>query len=457
MSIRKPKTAFLAAVTTAAVALTLAGCGSSGAGDSAGTADGDATSNATGGEVTFRLWDEQAAEAYESALPAFEEKTGVKVKIEVIPWADYWNTLRNDIASGGAPDVFWTNSSNFSDYAQAGKLLNIDEALPDSDRADWVQAAVDQFTLDGTLWGVPALTDPGIGVFYNKDLTDAAGITEDQLKDLAWDPTAETDTLREVAAALTLDSTGKTPTDAGFDPKKMVQFGYNAALDTQAIYLNFLGSNGAQYQNAEGLMDFDTPQGVQAFQYIVDLINKYYVAPSAADTNDNGDFSRDQFLQGKMGLFQSGSYNLANIKDGADFEWGIVELPEGPKGRISVVNSVIAAGSTTAKNVEAQKALLEWIGGPEGGAALGEPGVALPANTTVQDTWSAFWKDQGVDVQPLIDVLANGSAGAPFGANIQGAMEAEQKALKEAFLGREDVAKAVAQAQEAGNKIIEQG
>ncbi len=41
----------------------------------------------------------------------------------------------------------------------------------------------------------------------------------------------------------------------------------------------------------------------------MDLINKEHVAPSAADTNDNGDFSRDQFLQGKIALFQSGAYN----------------------------------------------------------------------------------------------------------------------------------------------------
>lgn len=440
----------VAAAGAGTLALSLAACGSGN--ETAPSGD----SSAQGGKtITFRLWDEQAAEAYEAALPKFTEETGVNVKVEVIPWSDYWNSLRNDIAAGDAPDVFWTNSNNYSDYADAGKLLNIDEAIPTSERDSWLDTAVEQFTWKDTLWGVPAMTDPGIAVFYNKDLTDKAGITESDLESLAWDPDAPTDSLRQTAAKMTLDSAGRTPTDPDFDPNTTVQFGYNAALDTQAIYLDFLGSNGASYQTPEGLIDFDSPQGVQAFQYIVDLINKEHVAPSAADTNDNGDFSRDQFLQGKMGLFQSGAYNLANVLEGADFEWGIAPLPAGPAGAISVVNSIVACGRVDSSNPEGQLELLKWISGPEGGTALGATGVGLPANTAVQDTWQKFWEEKNVDVAPMIEVLNNGSIGAPFGPKIQGAMEAYQKVLKEVFLGRVPVAEGVAQAQADANKVIE--
>ena len=34
---------------------------------------------------------------------------------------------------------------------------------------------VDQFTRNGTLWGVPQLTDAGIAVYFNADLLDAGG------------------------------------------------------------------------------------------------------------------------------------------------------------------------------------------------------------------------------------------------------------------------------------------
>lgn len=439
----------LAVVSTAVAMLALSACSSGGSSSSESSSQGGA-----GGSITFRLWDEQAAAAYKDALPAFEKETGISVDIQTVSWADYWTTLRNDIAAGDAPDVFWTNSSNYVDYAQAGKLLNIDEAIPAGQRDGWLQAAVDQFTVDGTLYGVPAMTDSGIGVFYNKALLDAAGVTVEEIQDLAWDPTANSDSLREITEKLTVDSAGKTAADADFAPDKTVQYGYNAALDIQAIFLNFLGSNGAHYQKDDGTLDFDTDEGVQALQYVVDLINTDHVAPSAADTNDNGDFSRDQFLQGKMALFQTGSYNLANIKDGASFEWGIVELPKGPAGRISVTNSIVAAGSTTSSNAEAQKTFLEWLAGPEAGTALGLSGVGLPANTTVQDTWTQYWSTAGVDVSPLVDVLSEGTITAPFGAKIQGAMEAQNEKLKEVFLGREDVATGVAEAQKAANAVF---
>src|SRR5699024_11475348 len=70
---------------------------------------------------------------------------------------------------------------------------------------------------------------------------------------------------------------------------------------------------------------FASDEGIEVIQYLSDLINVDHVAPSAADTNENGDFTRDLFTQGKLGLFQSGPYNLAAIAEGVDdsFEWAI--------------------------------------------------------------------------------------------------------------------------------------
>lgn len=424
----------------------LAACGSGSSSDSGSGSD-------SASEITFRLWDEQAAAAYEEVLKDFTAETGISVKIEQVAWADYWTNLRNDIASGSAPDVFWTNSSNFVDYAAAGKLVNIDEAIASSERAGWPEAAVAQYSSQGTAWGVPALADPNIAVYYNKSLLDAAGVSVDDLASLAWDPTASSDTLREIATKLTLDAAGKTPADADFDASNIVQFGYNAALDLQAIYLPYLGANGATYQDADGQFTFASEAGVQAFGYLVDLINTSHVAPSAADTNDNGDFSRDQFIQGKMALFQSGAYNLANIKDGASFEWGIVKLPQGPQGRGGVTNYTAAAGSADSKQAEAVTKLLAWLGSAEGSGALGKTGVGLPGNTDAQDTWSAYWKDAGVDVSAMMEIDDTALPG-PFGAKIQAGMEATGESLKEVFLGRVDVAEGVKAAQDAGNAAI---
>lgn len=435
----------LALITTATTALALAGCQS---GTESTDTEGDAT-------VSLRLWDDQAAAAYEAAIPAFEDANpGITIDVEVVPWGDYWTTLRNDIASGTAPDIFWTNSNNFVDYVEAGALLNIDEALGADASDAWVSTVVDQFTVDGTLWGVPQLTDPGIGVFYNQDLLDAAGVTLEQVESLTWDPSGANDTLIDVASALTLDGAGNTPADAGFDPLTLTQFGYSAAYDFQAIWSAYLGSNGASFQDGD-LLAFDSPEGIEATQYIVDLINTHHVAPSAADTNDNGDFNLQQFLQGNLALFQTGAYNLANISQGADFTWGIAPLPAGPEGAISVTNGIIAAGNAESEHPDAQQLVLEWLGSEEGGTALAAEGAVLPAVVSAQDAYFSYWEAQGVDVSPLIDVLENGTSDAPHGARIGDAFTAFGPILTEVFLGRLDVAEGLAQAQHAGNEAIE--
>ena len=41
-------------------------------------------------------------------------------------------------------------------------------------------------------------------MYYNKSLLDAAGVSIDDLQNLSWDPSASTDSLREITRKLTL-------------------------------------------------------------------------------------------------------------------------------------------------------------------------------------------------------------------------------------------------------------
>ncbi|WP_210479281.1 sugar ABC transporter substrate-binding protein [Naasia sp. SYSU D00948] len=405
--------------------------------------------------VTFRLWDPQAADAYEASFEEFREETGVPVDVELVPWADYWTQLRVDIASGAAPDVFWTNATAFPEYQRAGRLLPIGSVLG-SDAADgWEPRVVEQYTADGELWGVPQLTDPGIGIFYNADALAAAGVTADQVADLSWDPAAETDPLREVAAALTRDAAGQSPGKPGFDPERVEQWGYSASNDLNAILLQFLGSNGAAWQDGDEFV-FDSPAAVEALAYVVDLINADRVAPPASATNPpaGGDAARDLFLQGRIALFQTGAYNLANIAEAAPFDWGIAPLPAGPAGAISVTNGVVAAASADSDAPDEQRRVLEWIASPEGLRHLGADGSALPAVLDAQDAYFGFWADQGVDVSPLLDVLDNGMVQPPQGADYPAAENAYRPILNEVFAGREPVEEGLRRAAAAANEAM---
>jgi len=405
--------------------------------------------------LTLRLWDPQVAEAYRLSLDAFEASTGVHVDVVVVPWADYWTQLRADVGAGAGDDVFWLNAANYQEYAQAGAIIPVAEDQVAAQATEWPAAAIAQYTADGQLWGVPQITDPGIGILYNADLLAAAGHTPGDLESLSWDPTAADDSLRDIARTMTRDADGRRPGESGFDPDRIAQYGFGASNDLNAVLLQFLAANGAQWQDGDRFT-FASDAGVDAISYVADLINVDHVAPSAADTNPpaGGDFVRDQFLRGRVALFPTGAYNLANIDEGADFPWGISPLPAGPKGAISVTNSVVLAASASSAMPAAQRELLDWLGSAQGQRSIGESGTALPAVAAAQTSYAAFWAARGVDISPMIDVLAGGSIQPPQGARYPEASAALQPLLNDVFLGRVDATKGLREAEDLANQAM---
>ena len=168
--------------------------------------------------VTVRLWDEQVAAAYRQSFVEFSrEHPDIEVRVNVVAYKNYFDTLRTDLAGGGADDVFWLSNAYFAGYADNGRLLDIGQTLaPGSSRA-WDPSVVTQFTRGGVLWGVPQLTDAGIAVYFNADLLDQAGVGLEELLRLRWSP-GDGDTLRGLLARLTVDADGNRAGTPGFDP-----------------------------------------------------------------------------------------------------------------------------------------------------------------------------------------------------------------------------------------------
>ena len=403
------------------------------------------------GSLTFRLWDENAVAAYEESFKAFTADSGWGVKIDLVPWADYWTRLPLDVASGDAADVYWMNSANYVLYKDSEDLLDINEVVPDG-AAQWEKSVVDLYTRDGGLWGVPQIWD-SIAVFYNKALVEEAGVDPSAL---AFDPTADTDELRDAGTALTLDKAGKHPGEDGFDADAREQFGFNSQADRQAIIGPMLAANGATWQEDDPYT-FASPEGIEAFQYMADLVNVAEIAPSAADTNENGDFTKDLFIQGKLGLFQSGPYNLSAIADGVadSFEWALAAPVAGPEGAKSLVHGVVAVGNAKADDEQQEgiTALLTWLGSLDGQLPLAEKGVSFPAHVDAQDAFLAFWKDKGIDVSVFVDA-AKDAAEADIGARANAGLTAAIPIFQEVFIGRLTAEEGIPQAQDEGNQAM---
>jgi multiple sugar transport system substrate-binding protein len=400
--------------------------------------------------VTVRLWDEQVAAAYRQSFAEFTRThPDIDVHTNVVSYSTYFTTLRTDVAGGSADDIFWVSNAYLAGYADSGRLIDIGKTLGPKAASAWEPSVVQQFTRGETLWAVPQLTDAGIAVYYNADLLAAAGVDAADLSTLRWSPNAD-DTLRPLLNRLTVDADGHTAGTPGFDPTRVRQWGYNAANDAQGIYLNYIGSAGGDYQTGDRFA-FDNPGAVEAFTYLVKLINDEHVAPPASETNDNGDFSRNQFLAGKMALFQSGTYNLATVTAQANFRWGVAMLPVGPKGRVSVTNGIAAAGNSASTHPDAVRQVLAWLGSTEGNQYIGRRGSAIPAVTAAQQVYFDYWLTKGVDVRPFFTVLNGPRIAAPGGAGFAAGNQVLKSYFDEMFLGRGDVATTLHKAEDAAN------
>jgi multiple sugar transport system substrate-binding protein len=379
--------------------------------------------------VTVRLWDQQVAAAYRASFDEFTRShPDIEVRTNVVAYSTYFDTLRTDVAGGGADDIFWVNNAYFAGYADNGRLLQI------ADDMGWEPSVVAQFTRNGALWGVPQLTDAGIALYYNADLLAAAGVDPATLNALRWSPDGANDTLRPLLQRLNGER----------------RWAYNAGNDLQGIYLNYIGSAGGRFQDGDRFA-FDNPQAVDAFRYLVRLINDDHMSPPASDTNDNGDFSRNMFLQGRMALFQSGTYNLAQIAAHATFHWGVAMLPHGPAGRVSVTNGIAAAGNAATKHPDAVRQVLAWMGSKQGNAYVGAQGAAIPAVLAAQATYFDYWRRRGVDVTPFFAVLNGPRIPAPGGPGFAAGYQAFRPYFDEMFLGRCEVSSCLRQAQDAAN------
>ena len=82
----------------------------------------------------------------------------------------------------------------------------------------------------------------------------------------------------EMSKQLTFDMNDKTPNDAGFNAARVRQYGLlpNTGHGRQT----YIWSHGAEIIEADMTMPIDTPQFIEAMNWLADLGLKEYVAPT---------------------------------------------------------------------------------------------------------------------------------------------------------------------------------
>lgn len=152
---------------------------------------------------------------YKRVEQAYEEQNpDVDVVFEFIANEAYKSKLPTLLQSDARPDIFYSwGGETLVEQAEAGFLQDISGLVSDDVRATFPEAALNAYTVDGALHGLP-LYATEVVFWVNTDLTEQAGVDHTQIK--TWDDFQ--------AAVQTLKDAGVTPIIAGGQDKWPLHF-----------------------------------------------------------------------------------------------------------------------------------------------------------------------------------------------------------------------------------------
>ena len=410
--------------------------------------------------LTYTLWDNVQQAGYQKSIDQFEKiHPNIHVTIEQIPYGSYQPKLTSEFISHKGPDLFWVNTPWLGTWIKDKVMMDIGPKIKadNVDMSQYYPALVQLHQHEGKTYGLPKDWDT-IALYYNKDYFAKHNIQIP--KQLTWTPDGG-GTFMQLLKELTIDSHGNNANSPNFDKNNIKTYGINSVNDMQASYLNYLVMNDSgifpkPYGNK---VSFDNDKGVETFQYVTDLINRYHVAVPGAEVGPNADGSTalQVFSRGEMAMYQAGDWNTNSITQGVTFKLGVLPLPAGPTGRASVFNGLIDAINVHTSHPKEAWELEKWLGSATSQKIMGEGGYIWPGIKNLDVYMLNAWKKKGLDLQPFLDEALGRTVNWPVSPGINEAITDMTRELGPAYLGSTAVPKAVKSAAKVANHDLKTG
>lgn len=396
--------------------------------------------NGGGGGKTEIRWgiyaDPARLNISESLAAEFEKRNpDIKVKVEAVPFAQYYEKLGTQVSAGTAYDVMMISGAYFSKLAPQGAFLDL------TDRVKAAGINLSDYTIekanseyDGKLYALPWELDIQ-ALWYNKDLFDAAKVAY-PTADWTWD-----DLLAAAQKLTKKDASGK-----------VVQWGFYSD-NMYPSWVSFIGQSGGSIFDSSGKgAAINSPEAIRAIQFMTDLIHKYKVAPAPGQLPQGV----NPFHTGKVAMALDGSYSVPPALK-LSFKWDVAPLPAGQKKAAAYWTQGLAIYSRT-KNPDAAWKLVQFLVSKEGQELFAKTHMATPSLKSVALS-DAYLSGVSQNLKVFVDSYAFGQP-VPFNEKFfeifRGPNSAIEKPFGAAWRGQISAAEAVKQAAENINKVMAQ-
>ncbi len=382
---------------------------------------------------------EQLVKSFNDAHP------NILVKATGQPWGTTWNQIEPLVASGKAPDVAVINEDQITRFIARGALDELTTAMQKTaglDKSRFYGPLFATADYKGKSYGVP-VSSVAYVMFYNKDLLKKSGISA---------PPKTRAELLTAAIACTSDKAGRQPGQAGFDAKNLDTWGislYNNWVGSRLAYSAIL-QNGGSLTDKDNNAAFNSPQAMEAVQFLVDLVQKEKVARS----NSTEEAELAAFSQGKVCMFPSGQWYLDRFEKNPSYALSFLprigNKQDATWGGSSHLTLPKQPASYDKNKRAAALEFINWITQPAQNLAWTATG-SLPTMKAV----ASDQKFDGQAISGIFDKLGNvyATSGFPWGGQVLGPFDA---AWERAYLGKQDVKTALDQGVSEANKQIAQ-
>lgn len=339
----------------------------------------------------------------------------IQVAYEPVP-GQYDSKMLTMLVSNTAPDVFYLDILQFKPFLGKRILQPLTPFLKDNPRVrreDFLPTLWNAFSADGEVWGIPKDFN-ALAMYYNKRLFDEAKLA---YPDASWDLAR----VRTAARQLTRDK----------------RHGFAMSGDELARYMPIAWSFGAELFGPDGKCALASAPALEAMNWYTGFRNQdgSGILPSEVGSNWPGDcFGREDAAM----VFEGGWLIPYMQETFPKVDYGILEVPPGPKGRANLLFTVSYVIPKASQHPNEAWKVIEYL---TSAASQSQVTFALPSRKAVAEQYAR----ERPRYQPI---LAGAGYARPYEFGAKGARIKDRVgvAMQEVFLKVKPPEKALADA-----------
>lgn len=324
-------------------------------------------------QLTFAVWggDSEVA-GYRNVIAKFESANpGVKVKLDVMPFAQFYQQVDTRLAGRQAPDLFRVTYQQIGRYASNKAAIDLTQYLEKDFGKGFTLAVWSAVNVKGTPYALPHHTDT-FALFYNEELLEKANIAVPSSLDEAW------------TWAAFIDNAKKLKTQGGSSYPFAMSW-QNGAVHRWMFYL---------YQHGGRLLSEDLTAsritekaGIETIAWTQSWFTEGMVPPSTSVKS--AEKVQNLFANGTIAMMLNGNWQIPFVEQQMKAKWGVTYLPRDVAMADDLGGTCVAV-SRDSKTPELAAEFVKFLVNEENMRSFVNTAQLLPVRTSIVDKGIEF-------------------------------------------------------------------